>query len=73
MQATSPHEAPRNPLAVAPARLAPPAPTSRGRRRGAQQAAHAAPRPAAIFHLLAGLVTIESSTIMLTGGACILM
>ena len=73
MQAISPHEAPRNPLAVAPTRPAPPAPATKGRSRGAQQAAQATPRPAAIFHLLTGLVTFENSTIMLTGRACILM
>lgn len=73
MQAISPHEAPRTPLAVAPAKPAAPVPARRGKSRGAQQAAQATPRPAAIFHLLTGLVTIESSIIMLTGGACILM
>lgn len=64
MQAISPQEAPRNPLAVAPAR---PAPPTMGKTRGAQQAAQATPRPAAIFQLLTGLITVESSTIMLTG------
>jgi hypothetical protein len=49
-QASCAHDLPNRPLAAAPATPAPPATPRRGSNNGAQQAAHATPRPAMTFH-----------------------